>query len=214
MCRNLKDSLDTFIISLVVARILYFSKSSSDSVDRLQQTNAILILSFCFIQLSDAMIHYAIKNNLDSFNILVSRFLIPTILFSEIPIMYWATFKLTGKRIIWFEYAMVLYCLVGFLTFVKGCDSKTVVGNDGFLIWCNHPIESVIGKVLFFLGILTATYHYPLNAYKFVFVSVVTATFVYTFHTDTFGSGWCHFANALSVLFLCIFFIQKYTSLV
>jgi hypothetical protein len=193
-----------------VSRILYFSNNATEYQDKLQQTNAILIVSFCFIQLSDAILHYALKNNLHDFNLFVSKFIVPTILFSEIPIMYWATFKLTGKRIEWFEYAMAAYCLIGFLSFVLSCNSKTVVGNDGFLVWCGHPIDSVVGKYLFFLGILIATYHYPLNIYKVVFVTVVAATFFYTFYTETFGSGWCHFANILSVIFLAIYFVQKY----
>lgn len=210
MCRTLKDSMDTFIISLVVARILYFSDNGDEFQDKLQQTNAILLLSYCFIQLSDAVLHYSIKNDLTWLNHFVSRFIVPIILFSEIPIMYYATYKLTNKRIMWFETALVVASLFALFSFVYSCQGKTTQGADGFLIWCGTPITNKFFKVLFFAGILLATFYYPLNIYKIVFYFVVTLTFLYTFNNETFGSGWCHFANALAVIWLAIFFIQKY----
>lgn len=210
MCRTLKDSLDTFIISLVVARILYFSDNGSEYDNRLQQTNAILLLSFCFIQLSDAVLHYSIKNDLSSLNQFVSRFIVPTILFSEIPIMYYATYKLTNKRIKWFEVLLAVLSPIALLSFIYNCSGKTTQGKDNFLIWCGTPITNKFFKFLFFAGILMATYHYPLNIYKVIFYFVVTLTFIYTFDTETFGSGWCHFANALAVLWLITFFVKKY----
>lgn len=210
MCRTLKDSLDTFIISLVVARILYFSDAQETESFSLQKTNAILLLSFCFIQLGDALIHYSIKNNYDTFNLVLSRLVIPMILMLEIPIMYYATYKYTGKRIRWFEIVAGVLCIYGFVRFAYGCTQPSKVGADGFLVWCNNPITSSVYKILFFLGILIATFYYPLNIYKIIFLIVVTSTFVYTFNSETFGSGWCHFANMLSVLWLATFFIQKY----
>jgi hypothetical protein len=207
MCRTLKDSLDTFIISIVVARILYFSNEKSN---QLQKTNAILLLSFCFIQLADFLIHYSIKNDYNTFNFIISRFLIPFILMSEIPIMYYATYKLTGKRMKWFEITAGILCIYGFLSYIYHCNQPSTQAKNGFLIWCNSPITSNVYKILFFLGIIIATYHYPMNIYKIVFLIIVTSTFIYTFNSDTFGSGWCHFANVLSIIWLLLFFIQKY----
>lgn len=210
MCRTLKDSLDTFIISLVVARILYFSDNSTEYENTLQQTNAILLLSFCFIQLSDAVLHYAIKNDMTSLNLFVSRFIVPTILFSEIPIMYYATYKLTNKRIKWFEALLAILSPIALFSFIYNCDGKTTQGENKFLIWCGTPITNKFFKFFFFAGILLATYYYPLNIYKIIFYFVVTLTFIYTFDTETFGSGWCHFANALAVIWLITFFVNKY----
>lgn len=210
MCRTLRDSLDTFIVSLVAARILYFSNNSDAQQDLLQKTNAILLLSFCFIQLSDAILHYCLKHDLDTLNIIVSKIVVPLILFSEIPVMYWATYKLTGNRTLWFEKTLFVFSILGFILFATNCKSQTVVGDKGFLIWCGDPIKSAAGKLLFFAGIIIATFHYPNNIYKLIFLFVVTSTFIYTFNTDTFGSGWCHFANILSLLFLFTFFSKKY----
>lgn len=204
MCKTLQDSLDTFLLSFVIARILLFTDS------KLQHTNALLILSFCFIQLSDTLLHLSIRNNWDTFNYFVSKFIVPLILFSEIPLMYYATYKLTEKRNIAFEYIYGILCVLGFMQYIISCNELTVQGENGFLIWCNNPIRNPIGKFLFFFGIIWATYYYPFNIYKIIFYFILTLTFSYTFSTDTFGSGWCHFANSLSIAWLVVYLIQKY----
>jgi hypothetical protein len=101
-------------------------------------------------------------------------------------------------------------CIYGFISFVYSCNKPSVRGEDGFLIWCDNPIKSNIWKILFFFGILGGTFYYPLNVYKIVFYLVVTLTFLRTYNSDTFGSGWCHYANALSVIWLILFIIEKY----
>lgn len=209
MCRTIKESINAFVISLFVARILYFADYKG-KYSNLQKTNAILLLSFCFIQLADAAIHYFINSDNSGGNLFVSRYIIPAILMLEIPIMYYATYNLTKKRSIVFELIVFVLCIYGFISFVYSCNKPSVRGEDGFLIWCDNPIKSNIWKILFFFGILGGTFYYPLNVYKIVFYLVVTLTFLRTYNSDTFGSGWCHYANALSVIWLILFIIEKY----
>lgn len=207
MCNTLQASLNTFLLSVVISIILLTTDS------KLQHTNALLLLSFCFIQLSDALLHLAIQKNWSNFNYCVSKFIVPLILFSEIPLMYYATYRLTEKRNIAFEYIYGTLCVLGFIHYIMSCNELTIQGKDGFLIWCNNPIRNTWGKLLFLFGIIWATYYYPFNIYKVILYFILTITFVYTFSTDTFGSGWCHFANSLSVAWLLVYVFRKYKGL-
>lgn len=207
MCNTLQSSLNTFLLSVFISIILLTTDS------KLQHTNALLLLSFCFIQLSDALLHLAIQKNWTNFNYFVSKFIVPLILFSEIPLMYYATYRLTEKRNIAFEYIYGTLCALGFIHYIMYCNELTIQGKDGFLIWCNNPIRNTWGKLLFFFGIIWATYYYPFNIYKVILYFILTITFVYTFSTDTFGSGWCHFANSLSVAWLLVYMFRKYMGL-
>jgi hypothetical protein len=204
MCNTLQSSLNTFLLSFVISIFLLTTES------KLQKTNALLLLSFCFIQLSDALLHLSIQNNWQNFNLFVSKFIVPLILFSEIPLMYYATYGLTEKRSIAFEYIYGTLCILGFLQYIISCKQVTIQGDNGFLVWCNNPIRNTWGKLLFFFGIIWATYYYPFNIYKIIFYFILTLTFLYTFSTDTFGSGWCHFANSLSIAWLIVYLIEKY----
>lgn len=211
MCRSIKESLNTFLISLFVARVLYFGEYGGE-YPNLQKTNAIILLSFCFIQLADALIHYFLHNGNDAYNLYISKYVIPAILMMEIPIMYYATYNLTKKRSKIFEIILFGACLYGFISLVMGCTEASVRGDGGFLIWCNNPISSNVWKILFFSGILIALFNYPMNIYKIVFYIIVSLTFIKTYNSETFGSGWCHYANALSLMWLLLFAFDKYRS--
>lgn len=200
MCRTFEESISTFVITFSIGCILIASKKQQHI------TNGIILLSFCFMQLSDAIIHYSILTNNDILNKIFTKYITHIILYLEAPITYYAVYKLTKKRIPLFE---ITYFIIGSLYLIKiiyDCNEKSIVPiNNTYLQWCQSNMSSY-RKITFLIGLLFAAWQYPNDIYKFSIYSTVITAFAINFFDKSFGSKWCHYANYLSI-FLLIFYI-------
>lgn len=201
MCRTISESLTTFLVSSVIGIILL----SSDK--QLNKLNGIILLSYCGIQLTDSLIHYSLLTDNTQLNVFISKYVTPIILLSEIPIVYTAVYMITHKRIIWFEILLVIIETLALLTYIDSCEGKSIIGKNNYLLWCHSPTPDYV-KILFIIGAVIATWYYPNNIYKLVMYIIISATFIITFNYDSFGSGWCHTANILSIAFLIMFLLD------
>ena len=202
MCKTIETSINAFIVSFVTGIILL------SSPQKIHKANGLILWSFCFIQLCDATIHYSIREKLPKLNLFVSKYLIPLILFSEAPIIYYATYQLTGKRMIWFEFLLIIYVIFGMLSHTHYCTKITSQSSpNDFLQWCQTTSYNW-AKFLFLFFLIMAAYKYPNNIYKLVACIILITAFVANFNNASFGSGWCHQSNILAIIWLGMYLMD------
>lgn len=201
MCRTITESFTTFLFSSTVAIILLCSK------EQFYRSNGIIIFAFCGIQLVDTLIHYGLQTHNPSLNLIVSKYMLPTILYLEIPIIYYAVYLLTKRRMIWFEILMVIGVISAFVKHILTCNKISIPGNNQFLVWCQHKSITWY-KLVFLLGFYLAGWNYPNTLTKWAIYALGTITYIMTFNNNSFGSGWCHYANIISVILLLFFVIK------
>jgi hypothetical protein len=195
MCYSFESSIYTFLFTVVVSLILYQSQIP------IYQTNAFILLSFCFVQFSDAIIHYSINHNYPLLNYIFTKYVTNIILSLEIPLIYLAVYYLTKKRNLVFEAIITILIPIMLVKTISSCHQLTTRDSDGYLLWCGETIQSHF-RYLFLIGLVFAVYHYPNTITKYIFVFIVILTFGLNYSSKSFGSRWCHHANLMALLFL------------
>lgn len=207
MCKSLGSSIAAFFTTAVAMGIVLAISRKPEHL-----FIVILLLTISLIQLADAAIWVAIKNNSKQINLFITKYVVLAILITEWLVSYYGVRYFFGwsnrayEVLLWFAVIYVIY------TWIQKCKA-TRVYTDGYLRWCdrNGPMNEKFW-FLFFL-IFPILMGYPNILLKWVIVGLMVITFTIQIWYDTFGSRWCWIANPASVFVTLTVAYQKIISM-
>jgi len=225
MCINKELSLSALIISWSVGFYLLYRNEDTD------RWNAIFIMTFSLMQLIDFILWllYDIGNFNHPANYYISKYIVSFVLVSELIAVYlgsqlykngnkysgfWNRVKLDFINS---SYPKILLCVViWMLWFNIKYNNKTVIGNDGGLVWGDNINKKGILKyvcgIIFIIFLLYPYLEYIwVNPVITIIIIYLVITLSYSFIIGShWGSYWCWIANFLSIIVLLTPVILKY----
>lgn len=204
MCKSIKTSLATFIVSAISMAICLLIAPDSNSVKFV----ALFIMVSASMQIGDALIWRSIYTKNNALNAFVSRYVLLAILLAELAVSYYGVRHFFGWQNRLFEMALWIFMAIFVLGWFWGCYDNPVTransADGGYLQWCNMNMYSYmkLAFVIFFFAPIFIGM--PNSFMKYVILGAGIATFIIHFANDTFGSRWCWSSNVVAILLLVI----------
>lgn len=164
------------------------------------------ILTFSTIQLVDAIIWWSIAKRNHKVNLWASRFLLPTVLVSELLVAYYGGRQwgnLPSQP--WYEVCLWISVFLMLMGWVISCQRTSYPNPERgyYLLWCGQDLIAKSGRIMFlFFLLFPFAIGLPCGILRDLVLLGGVATFCLNFNHPDFGAGWCWTANAMSLLFL------------
>ena len=196
MCYSIEVSLVTFLITSLCMLYVY-----SKSVELKWIATFVMIVTT--IQLCDALLWMSINNNNIELNMFVSKYMLSLVLVSELLVAYYGAKSLGTFENKIYELFLWLYVIFFMIMWIATCKA-TNRNSDGYLTWCDYSITPLMKILFLFFLIVPFICGYTNEYIKISIVSVCIATFILNFYKKSFGSGWCHISNILSIILVVL----------
>lgn len=205
MCRSIETSLATFLVSTGCMALAVKMRPTREI-----KFLAIVVITFAFMQIVDALIWFGIQNKKDWLNKLTSTFLVPVVLAAELLVSYYAAKHFLGWSNRVYEIALWGVVIVLLSTWVYDCMKSplTKTNADGYLVWCNvgfHHIPRIVFLICILLPFLFA---YPNGWIKTAVILLCISTWLWNYTNIAFGSRWCWSSNIVSVVVLLMVLLR------
>lgn len=200
MCQDVQSSLAAGGISWLTAAILWSSGSLK------WQWLAAFIASFSTVQFVDAGVWAAGPSSATA--LVLVRYVLPLVLASEPLVNYWGFRRALKRRLPWFEIFLGVFCVYLVANWMLTCGQPTTVTRDGWLKWCDAD-STAIGKLAFLVALAVPFLYFPDPVMRAIILGGGTLAWALNFHREAWGSRWCHFSNALSVISLGVFILGQ-----
>lgn len=194
MCGSIETSLTTFLVSSICMSIVWFLKGEQNHIRYL----VLFVMTFASMQLVDAALWHSLDNH--GVNMMISKFLLPTVLIMEVIVSYYGAVYFLEYRNIYFEIFLWLYIMVFITIWVMRCKHTSIF--NGYLKWCGSwSMGNISDRVLFLVMLLTPILlAYPNTPTKVALIGIISLAFVRAVYDPAFGTKWCWLSNMVSVV--------------
>ena len=197
MCKTIEDSIFSGALSYLTGGLLIATGKPK------YIWLGAFVLTVGTMQWVDAALWYSIQQGAPTREI---SLFVPIVLSAEILAAYGGYVYYFGKRMPYYELAMIPFIISLMYSWFK-YSRETTVTKDGYLFWGNYDISS-FGKLMFLFSLIVPFLFYPDEFIKYTLFAVLIPIFVYTFSQKEFGSRWCQSFFIFDMFVLAKLFIQ------
>ena len=204
MCRSFETSITTYLAT-VVSTVIVWNLTTLP----IYRFIALIMLVVGHMQLIDALLWTTIRYKWSATNLFVSRYILPTLLATELLASYYGIRYFFGwsnrlyEVILWFG----IFCL--FYSWLIDCN-ETIKHTDGYLLWCNDTYRVISQLGFLFLLVFPIIMGYPNILLKWILLGAIIGTFAINFLRSTYGTRWCWSSNIISVILLAVVLYERY----
>lgn len=136
----------------------------------------------------------------------IARYGIITTVLLEPIVAYMGYVYYSGKRMPIYEGILLLSVMAMAIMWIPNCEETTIT-KDGFLKWCNMNVLDICKIMLLFL-ILFPFLFFPNLLQKILLITFTSATWIYNFNHEAFGSRWCYSSVLYSIVAMCVYLVR------
>lgn len=205
MCGSITSSLVAFALSAAsVVILLLASRNIQPPDERVQGVPAraayrylsLFIMAFATIQLVDAFLWFSVRSRNKSLNRALSKYGIALVLAAEILVSYYGAKYFLGFSQPIYEAIVIVASIFLIIKWFGDCAETGLY--EGYLYWCNMPINHVLRAAFLFLLLYPLAMALPNGAIKVIAVAGGVSTFLWSSMSPAFGTKWCWSSNFIS----------------